>query len=294
MSVLHKTSVFHFINCVELQKIEQRKQPYYPHSHNAVYEIRLVVSGEERFHCQRSTEGKKVIAGDIVILHPNEIHYGSFIGCNYSQYRLYYVSDEYLSSIGINQPYFEMLVIKDRKLFNHLFDIHQILEDSSCKFKNAIIQCNSPDRFARIRENSRHNIQSARADLCLALRYLATEYSSTTLQLVSPEVNRMKKYLDDYKYSGAETLDEIARGLNISTSKLSHQFKLELNISPYLYIRMLQLEKSKLLLAQGKTVSEVTNLIGFKNLSHFSLRFKHYFGLTPAKYKNCLVNENLL
>jgi AraC-like DNA-binding protein len=282
-------SVFYLAD-FEIQSIEQRTQPYYPHLHHNSYEIRLVIYGEENFSCPRTSE--KIVAGDIVIIHPDEPHYGSFISCNFSEYRLYYVDDKYLSSIKEVQPYFENLVIKDKELFDRLLEIHQILERSSRTLNKAISQCNSLDRFAYTKEVCRKEIQSARYDLGSALSDLVSKYSFTTRQPVSFEVARMKKYLENpSKYS--EPLYEIAQNLNISLSKLSHQFKEELNISPDLYRRMLQLEDSKFLLANGTTVSKVPNLVGFNNLSHFSSRFKYYFGLTPQKYKNCLVIENL-
>jgi AraC-like DNA-binding protein len=286
-------SVFYLAG-FEIQSIEKRKQPYYPHLHHNSYEIRLVIYGEENFSCPRTrrNEREKVVAGDIVIIHPDEPHHGSFISCNHSEYRLYYISDEYLSSITGVQPYFGNLVIKDKELFDRLLEIHQILENSSLTLNRAVSQCNSSDRFADIKKVCRKEIQSARYDLGTALRDLVSKYSSSAIQPVSFEVERMKKYISEpCKYS--ENLDEIAQNLNISPSKLSHQFKAEVNISPDLYRRMLQLERSKLLLANGTKVLNVPNLVGFNNLSHFSSRFKHYFGLKPLHYKNCFVNENL-
>jgi AraC-like DNA-binding protein len=295
MNTVHKLA-----DGIEIQKITERKQPYHYHLHHNYYELRILISGKEKFvSLPRTTiEGEQVIAGDILMLNPDEPHQGSLLGSNHSSYRLYYIPRslmrEYSSFSGIKEePYFKKLIIKNQELFTRLLEIHQALDNSSVELNLAIQSKNS---FVKIHEHCQ-NIKLFKEKLRMALIDLIDLYSCRkTLFLESrsmEQVEYIKKYLL-YHYKENESLDKVAQKLHISTSTLAHNFSSRLNITPDLYRRMLKLEHSKSLLAEGKAVSDVSELVGFKNLSHFSLRFKHFFGLTPLTYKGCLVNEDLL
>jgi AraC-like DNA-binding protein len=197
-------------------------------------------------------------------------------------------------SLGMEeQPYFQTLSIKNQYLFDRLLKNHKTLENSSSKLNSAI---QSKKCSNMIREQCQ-NIKLSKEELRLVLIDLINLYSSKKSLLIGSksleQVECMKKYLVNH-YKEHENLDEVAKKLYVSTSTFAHKFSSILNITPDCYRRMLQLEYSKTLLAEGRTVLDVTKLAGFSNLSHFSSRFKYYFGLTPLTYKGCLVNENLL
>ncbi len=77
--------------------------------------------------------------------------------------------------------------------------------------------------------------------------------------------------------------DEIAREVNLSSSRLRHLFKAETGISPVQYLNKLRMEKAREL---GENtflrVKEIMNSVGLSNKSHFTRNFKRAHGLTPT------------
>ena len=71
----------------------------------------------------------------------------------------------------------------------------------------------------------------------------------------------------------------------ISPSTLTRQFKKYLHTSPKNYLDAKRLAYARILLQQGKSVSEASKLSGFSNPSNFIRLFKKFFDITPNQYK---------
>jgi AraC family transcriptional regulator len=79
-------------------------------------------------------------------------------------------------------------------------------------------------------------------------------------------------------------LDERAREVNLSTSRLRHLFKTETGLSPAQYLKKLRMEKAKELGDDTfMRVKEIMNAVGLSNSSHFTHNFKRAHGLTPTE-----------
>lgn len=81
------------------------------------------------------------------------------------------------------------------------------------------------------------------------------------------------------------TIEKIAENFFVSRGKLIHDFKKYCNLSINDYITMERLEKSKLLLKNGFSVSTVANECGFSSSSYFIKVFSSAIGITPLKYQ---------
>jgi AraC family transcriptional regulator of arabinose operon len=79
-------------------------------------------------------------------------------------------------------------------------------------------------------------------------------------------------------------LDELAREVNLSSSRLRHLFKAETGASPALYLRRLRMEAAREL-GEGTflSVKEIMHTVGLNNQSQFTKTFKRAHGLTPAQ-----------
>ena len=78
----------------------------------------------------------------------------------------------------------------------------------------------------------------------------------------------------------------LCRELTISRAQLYRKFKSLSNITIADYFKSLRLYKAKELLLTTKfSVTEITYLVGFKNISHFSREFSHEFGKSPGKFR---------
>ncbi|MDE8037558.1 YSIRK-targeted surface antigen transcriptional regulator [Erysipelothrix rhusiopathiae] len=80
-------------------------------------------------------------------------------------------------------------------------------------------------------------------------------------------------------------VSELASYFSVHETTLRRRFKAEINISLSQYIIIKKVEESKILLEQKYSVSDISNLLGFYDSSHFSKSFKKHFGITPNKYK---------
>jgi len=82
------------------------------------------------------------------------------------------------------------------------------------------------------------------------------------------------------------TLEEIARQMDLSGSRVHELFKAELGISPMQYRKRLRLEKARELLASSAmNIKQVRLAVGYRGHAHFFRDFKRHLGLTPLQYR---------
>lgn len=79
---------------------------------------------------------------------------------------------------------------------------------------------------------------------------------------------------------------DLAKSLNLSTSRLRHLFKEEVGISPKQFVRKVKLKKAKLLLEETNySIKEIGARVGLHDESHFVRDFEAAFGQTPSRYR---------
>jgi AraC family transcriptional regulator of arabinose operon len=82
------------------------------------------------------------------------------------------------------------------------------------------------------------------------------------------------------------TLEELARDVNLSPSRLRHLFRETVGRSPTQYLRLLRMTQAKRLLdTTFLRVKEVMCAVGSNDLSHFVRDFKRLFGQAPGRYR---------
>lgn len=83
------------------------------------------------------------------------------------------------------------------------------------------------------------------------------------------------------------TISDIARTMNLNPSYLSQVIKEELGVSPMSYLKDYRLHEASVLLELSDfTVSEISEMVGYDNLSSFSRSFKNRFMQTPSEFKS--------
>jgi LacI family transcriptional regulator len=81
-------------------------------------------------------------------------------------------------------------------------------------------------------------------------------------------------------------VEDVARASGLSRRVLEKRFKLNLGISVYAEIRRTKVDCfSRLLLESNRTVSEISDQLGFEGIEHVSRYFKAQTGLTPREYR---------
>lgn len=82
------------------------------------------------------------------------------------------------------------------------------------------------------------------------------------------------------------SLNDVAEYLNISIPYLAVLFKQETNQNFSAHLLEIRMEKAKeLLRTTGKTVSEISEMIGYSSAQYFAVCFKKYTGVSPGSYR---------
>ena len=85
---------------------------------------------------------------------------------------------------------------------------------------------------------------------------------------------------------------EIARLVNLSSSRLAHLFKSEMDLSMQQYQTQLRLAEAKRQLETSfLSVKEIAASVGFSSVARFVVCFKNSIGSTPAQYRKHLPNH---
>lgn len=82
------------------------------------------------------------------------------------------------------------------------------------------------------------------------------------------------------------SLEDTARHVHLSASRLSHLFAEKVGVSPMWYLETQRIEAAKsLLLSTNEPVYAIADRVGFGNPYHFSTRFRRHVGVPPRAFR---------
>jgi AraC-like DNA-binding protein len=93
------------------------------------------------------------------------------------------------------------------------------------------------------------------------------------------------KLFIDSNFAENINIDKIAAEAFFSKYHFIRLFKIIYNKTPHQYLITVRIEKAKLLLQSGTSVSEACNAVGFESISSFSILFKQMTSHSPSSYK---------
>lgn len=97
-------------------------------------------------------------------------------------------------------------------------------------------------------------------------------------------ITRAIRYIRKKLYEPC-SVSEAAAHVNLNAQYFSGLFKRETGVTPSRYIRNHKLEEAARLLAEATTpVSEISEMLGFCNVSYFAREFRKVYGRTPKQY----------
>lgn len=106
------------------------------------------------------------------------------------------------------------------------------------------------------------------------------------IQVVSSAIDRNFRHAWD--------IEELARLVNLSASRLRHLFKSEIGQSPMQYLKSVRMAHAEMLLRTTfLSVKEIMHRVGISNESHFGHEFKKAYALAPSKYRSAVESEAL-
>ena len=83
------------------------------------------------------------------------------------------------------------------------------------------------------------------------------------------------------------TLEELSKIAEFSPQYICRLFKECLNTRPFEYITKIRITKAKLLMLDTDlSLSEIHNLVGYKDSSYFSAIFKRHEKMSPNDFRN--------
>ncbi|MFJ7936140.1 helix-turn-helix domain-containing protein [Sporosarcina sp. NPDC096371] len=102
---------------------------------------------------------------------------------------------------------------------------------------------------------------------------------------IEPRVEEVLHLLSK-QMSESFKIEELARKVGLSPSRLSHLFKENVGSSILETLKQMRLNQAALLLEHtDRNASEVAVEVGFQNYNHFAIQFRKRFGISPRNYK---------
>jgi transcriptional regulator GlxA family with amidase domain len=82
------------------------------------------------------------------------------------------------------------------------------------------------------------------------------------------------------------SLEEMARSVNLSSSRFRHLFKAETGMSTGQYLKRLRMREAKRLLETTfLNMKQIMNRVGVRDRGRFARDFKKVYGLTPTQFR---------
>lgn len=244
---------------VELIEAQLRKGAFSPHRHDT-YTIAVTTAGVQSFNYRGARW--RSLPGQVVILHPDEVHDGYCCDQAGFSYRAAYLPPAHVQTVigGAALPFLGEAVLADAVLVGSALRLIAI-----CSAGN--------DLFGY--QDALHQIVSAmqRCDGSLPARRSANREA----------VMRVREFLDSVPEPGTnlEQLEEIA---GYDRWQLSRDFRALLGTSPYRYLQCRRLERAGQLLRSGLGLAAAAHEAGFADQSHFGRVFRGTFGTTPLAW----------
>ena len=99
------------------------------------------------------------------------------------------------------------------------------------------------------------------------------------------DILRCQEWLEIH-YAEAIKIEKLAHQFNLSPRTFVRRFKRATDQSPLHYLQSIRIEAAKKLLeTQSKPAEQITNEVGYDDLSSFTRLFKQQTGLSPSQYR---------
>lgn len=241
------------------------------HRHDT-YAIGLTMHGVQSFWYRG--EVRHSMPGQLIVLHPDELHDGGAGTVAGLRYRMLYLEPSLLRQALDGErrclPFVAQPVVNDAAMRQALLTALGNIEDA--------IDGLLADHLI--------------ADLADGLSRNARSPARRKPKLARQRVHRAQEYLDAHVLQPVQSRElETVSGLDRFT--LARQFKTLFGTSPHRYLIMRRLQHARHLLRAGEELAEVALAAGFADQSHFNRQFKKAFGMTPGRWK-ALVQPKVL
>lgn len=208
------------------------------------------------------------IAGRILISYPSEVHFNQPMGDSSYSFATFYISPDLMrAATRVVEPIFAEKVIEDLQAYRQF---EQVLKEG---------QNQSGSQFW------------SEQLLMSALQYLYKQHGDKTLdrKLVPDQLlGEAKQYILE-KLDTPIRVEALAAIYHMSKCAFIRWFKKHTGLTPYTFVLLHRIERSKASIRAGKSLAETALETGFYDQSHFNTYFKRFVGLTPAAYRKSAI-----
>jgi AraC-like DNA-binding protein len=238
---------------------------YAKHRHDT-YAIGLTDRGVQVFDYRGA--GRVSMPGQVVVLHPDEVHDGNAGTEAGFGYRIVYVEPSHMS---------EAL----RSLCGRPYPLPFVREPVS---ENGLLARAVRRAFAAPLDPL--SADALIADLAEGL--LAGEGPGgrpvPSRRVDAAVIERARQFLDAERTRVVHS-SELEAITGLTRYDLARQFRLMFGTSPHRYLLMRRLDLARQLILEARPLADVAGEAGFADQAHFTRVFKAAFGLTPARYR---------
>ncbi len=247
-----------------IERIEARfrGKGFEPHRHDT-YALGVTMAGIQTFRYRG--EDRFSPPGNVIVLHPDEVHDGGAATDDGLTYRMMYIPPERFlpatAERGRALPFVSSPVVDDPRLARLLLEAFGSLSGTI-----------EPLKFDELVD-----------EIAAALIDHAGAPAARNGRFARPEVLMACDFLRENlsRQVGSVDLEEVT-GLDRFT--LARQFRQLLGTSPHRYLVMRRLERAKGLIAAGESIAEAAFASGFADQAHLNRHFKKALGMTPGRF----------
>jgi AraC-like DNA-binding protein len=249
-----------------IERIEARfhGNGFAPHRHDT-YAIGLTMSGVQTFTYRG--EHRASMPGQVIVIHPDELHDGGAGNECGLRYRMIYIPPELIADAlgtegAAGLPFLPSPVITDPDFQRDLKEALGDIDKEMGAFRRDCLVADLAASLDRHADMSRSRKSP--------LHWPALKACGRFLREACSETVRM------------EDLEELAA---MDRFTLARQFRSAFGTSPHRYLVMRRLEKAKTELGQGATLADAALASGFADQSHMTRHFKRTYGMTPGHWR---------
>lgn len=230
-----------------------------PHRHDT-YAIGVTLAGVQTFDYRGST--RHSLPGQMVILHPDELHDGRSGDASSFHYRTAYVSPSDIQQVidGRALPFIKDGVSDDPRLRGV---VSALLDD-----------------LARPLDGLEY--EQAVTDLAAAL-YQAAGAGPPDGRSNLAAVRRARDFIEA-NLDSPLTLSNLEQVAQHDRWRLSRDFRALLGVSPYRFLIFRRLDRACRMMGDGVSLADAAFANGFADQSHFTRQFKKAYGMTPRAW----------
>lgn len=222
-----------------------------------------------------------VNAGDIAFIIPGMVHGIFQLGADSMEYENILFDGKLFSSS--TDDFFDTFLLP---FFSNTVEVPHIFRQGVAGYESVRKYLDSNDNISSHREGAWG--LAIKGNLYLLLFDLVTLYEKKNDSSAKKKIDKLKpviKYVELH-YSESMTVAEMADIAGFSESHFMRFFKDTFGVSFVTYLNDYRLSMAaRLLLATEDTILDISQQVGFENLSHFNRKFKAKYSKTPKEYR---------